>query len=146
MKKLSYGINDIPRVASMLTERMSHDHKNMLALVGDIGAGKTTLVKKLLSLQGVDEHEVISPTFNYVHIYRVQGKNIYHFDLYRLASAEEFNQMGFNEYLEDENAFIIIEWPQIIAPLLIGKALQVEIDYAHDTGRELTIQTIGDHG
>lgn len=145
MKKLSYGINDIPRVASMLAERMSQDHKNMLALVGDIGAGKTTLVKKLLSLQGVDENEVISPTFNYVHIYRVQGKNIYHFDLYRLASAEEFNQMGFNEYLEDENAFIIIEWPQIIAPLLIGKALQVEIDYAHDTVRELTIKAIEGH-
>jgi len=94
------------------------DHKNIFTLYGPMGAGKTTLIKEILRQFGVTQ-TVISPTFGYVNTYHGNNNQIfYHFDLYRLGSVNEFIEAGFDEYFAQPNAFVIIEWPELIESLL----------------------------
>src|SRR5258705_3015439 len=91
----------------------------IFALMGTLGAGKTTLIKSLLSNYGICSSEVTSPTFTYCNLYNdASGKRYYHFDLYRIQSIEAFCDMGFHEYLYDRDALVFVEWPDIIVPLL----------------------------
>ena len=79
-----------------------------LLLKGEMGAGKTTLAKEIIHrLTGVDKEEITSPTFSYVHEY----EHVYHFDLYRLPTPQEFEARGFEEYFTP-HAVCIIEWPE----------------------------------
>ena len=92
--------------------------KRIFTLTGPLGAGKTTLTKEFLRQCGITK-TVTSPTFSYVNTYtNVQGCTFYHFDLYRLGSVDDFITMGFDEYLNQPNSFCLIEWPEVIAPLL----------------------------
>lgn len=94
-------------------------NKNIFALYGPMGAGKTTLVKEFLQQSGVTQ-TVVSPTFGYVNTYYGSDNRIfYHFDLYRLSSIDEFIGAGFDEYFSQKNSFVIIEWPELIESLLI---------------------------
>lgn len=92
--------------------------KRIFALYGPMGAGKTTLVKEFLRQCGVTQ-TVVSPTFGYVNTYYGIYQNIfYHFDLYRLSSIDEFINAGFDELFFLKNSFHLIEWPELIEPLL----------------------------
>jgi tRNA threonylcarbamoyladenosine biosynthesis protein TsaE len=82
---------------------------DVVFLIGDLGAGKTTFVKGIASYFGIDEHVVSSPTFTYLQMY----DHLAHFDLYRLGNKEQFYSMGFDEYFSPP--FIaLIEWPGLI--------------------------------
>ncbi|KKP26575.1 MAG: YjeE family ATPase [candidate division TM6 bacterium GW2011_GWE2_31_21] len=102
--------------------------------IGNLGAGKTTFISRLIDKCGIKEI-VSSPTFNYVNIYQnSSGDVFYHFDLYRLDSLNSFLDMGFDEYLLQENSYCFIEWPEVIFALLKEKALienicTVKFDY-----------------
>lgn len=81
---------------------------DVLALVGDIGAGKTTFTQSLFRHLGV-ETKVSSPTFNIVLLYQSPDFKLYHADLYRIDSEEELENIGFDEALTDE-AVVVVEW------------------------------------
>lgn len=104
---------------------------------GDLGAGKTTLIKSLCRTLGCQD-EVTSPTFSLVNEYRdSNGNPVYHIDLYRLNTIEEALQMGIQEYL-DSGHRCLIEWPEIIAPLLRQiPVLQTEISVLPDGTRRI---------
>lgn len=103
-------------VVAVLQERLAPN--SIIALTGPLGAGKTSLVKELLAQRGVRE-AVTSPTFSYVNTYvDGDGRTIHHFDLYRLSSTDDFCEAGFEEYLDDPAALVVIEWPAVIADLL----------------------------
>lgn len=89
---------------------------DVLAFYGDVGAGKTTLIKSIVSTFGYPKSEVTSPTFTYLNIYNA-NLPIYHFDLYRFENEEEFLQKGFDEYFE-ANGLCLIEWAEKIPSLL----------------------------
>lgn len=112
----------------------------IFTFTGPLGAGKTTLVKKLLERSGV--HELVtSPTFTYFITYHhSKGQTFHHFDLYRIKSLEEFKAVGFDEYLYQPNSWCFIEWPEIIMPLLIHNVCHVNIDYLSDFERQLTYE------
>lgn len=102
---------------------------------GTLGAGKTTLVQEMLTQLGV-QGPIQSPTYTYVSVYSLaDGRTVYHFDLYRLSSYQEFIQAGFDEYLYDEQALCFIEWPEILEKALPADTVQVRLQYAPDEKR-----------
>lgn len=108
----------------------------VIAFFGDLGSGKTTFLKGLISAStGCSPHEISSPTFTYLQIY--EGKfPIYHFDLYRLSSPEQFVGAGFSEYLKGEGV-CCIEWAEKIN--LPENAIRITIDYEGPHTRVITI-------
>ena len=115
---------------------------DILCLYGDLGAGKTTLVKGLAKGFGIKK-EIVSPTFAILNVYdiRVQeqktAKKIAHFDLYRLKNAEEFLDMGGMDYLGAPNTICVIEWPEKIEGILKNKkCVNIRIEHKNN-GREI---------
>jgi tRNA threonylcarbamoyladenosine biosynthesis protein TsaE len=105
--------------------------KSILLFDGPMGVGKTTIIKEILRQSGVME-TVSSPTFSYVNNYKSNNHtNFYHFDLYRISGLDEFLAAGFDEYLTQPNAFIFIEWPDIISPLLNKNSLKSKVQILH---------------
>ena len=113
----------------------------VIALHGDLGAGKTTFVRGIAAANKADTEEVCSPTFTYLNIY-LGNIAIYHFDLYRIPNEEEFISAGFDEYLT-AGGICCIEWPEKIACFLKEQAVfslhHVYIAYVKEGLREIAI-------
>jgi tRNA threonylcarbamoyladenosine biosynthesis protein TsaE len=108
----------------------------LITLDGDLGAGKTTLVRGLVKALG-HRGAVKSPTYTLIEPYRVGGKKIYHLDLYRLGDPEELEYIGLRD-LSAEHALILVEWPQRGAGWLPPADLRIEI-VVRDPGRRVTL-------
>ncbi|MBS0615114.1 MAG: tRNA (adenosine(37)-N6)-threonylcarbamoyltransferase complex ATPase subunit type 1 TsaE [Verrucomicrobia bacterium] len=111
-------------------------HGSVVALFGDLGAGKTTFVKGFV--QGASSHtvnDVTSPTFTYLQIY----PPVYHFDLYRLRSESDFLGMGFDEYFSPDN-ICCIEWSEKIPSLLPQHTIRVHLTHAGEDKRLIEIE------
>ncbi len=111
----TYTLQDLEEVASWLIEKSAG--KNLWLFTGEMGAGKTTLIKKIVEMLGF-EVESNSPTFSIVNEYENEDNTIYHIDLFRLNSIEEAMEIGIETYLYSEH-LCLIEWPQLILPLLV---------------------------
>jgi len=107
---------------------------------GDMGAGKTTLIKSLCECLGTAE-PVTSPTFSIVNEYIGTKNKIYHFDFYRLKNQTEALDMGYEEYFYSD-AYCFIEWPEKIPDLLPGHYNRVTINVQADNSRQVTIEQI----
>jgi tRNA threonylcarbamoyladenosine biosynthesis protein TsaE len=130
-----YGLAEIESAARFVEEQLKG--RTVLCLHGEPGSGKTTLVKALCRLRGVEDN-TSSPTFALVNEYREpNGSVIYHIDAYRLRSAEEAFDIGAEEYLRSGHT-VIIEWPEVMEDLLPENALHIHIRPSGDL-REMAI-------
>ena len=112
--------------------------KYRVFLLGDLGAGKTTLVRGLLRAAGYDG-TVKSPTYNLLESYRIGEREVLHFDLYRLKDPEELELIGMNDYLS-QTALCLIEWPQMGEGYLPAADLTIALQSRGD-GRIAALQT-----
>ena len=134
--EMSWDIKS-PRELEPLAGQLLSSGAKILLLEGELGAGKTTLVKALcIALDSKDE--VTSPTFGLVNEYRAgNGNPIYHIDLYRLNTIEEAIQIGVEEYLFS-GTWCFIEWPELIGPLLANfKTLTISMVTLADGTRRI---------
>ncbi len=119
------SLNDLPKVASDIIAFA--EGENIWVLLGEMGAGKTTLTKAIGDQLGILD-TVQSPTFSIVNEYLTQnGETVYHFDFYRIEEPEEAMAIGVEEYFYSGN-LCIVEWPQRIGGLIPEKFLKVEIE------------------
>lgn len=114
--EITYCLDEVDDVAKKLIEAV--DSKTIL-LYGEMGVGKTTLVKSIAKALG-SRDAISSPTFSIVNEYEIENGLLYHFDLYRINDIEETYNFGIEDYLYSEN-WILIEWPELIKPLLNDK-------------------------
>jgi tRNA threonylcarbamoyladenosine biosynthesis protein TsaE len=106
-------------------------------LVGDLGAGKTTLTRYWLQALG-HQGNVKSPTYTLIEPYQL-AHPIYHFDLYRLDDPYELELMGMRDYLEDPAALLLIEWPQKGQPIIPLADWHIQLTTCADQSRQLRI-------
>ncbi|MAQ75960.1 MAG: tRNA (adenosine(37)-N6)-threonylcarbamoyltransferase complex ATPase subunit type 1 TsaE [Aquimarina sp.] len=132
--ELKYSLTDLAQAAKFVIEQ---SNTKTLLFYGNMGAGKTTLIKEICKQLGVNDR-VSSPTFSIVNEYEAENDIIYHFDLYRMEDEEEAYQVGFEEYI-DSGHWIFIEWPERLEKLLPQKANKVVINILNQDNRVLEI-------
>lgn len=121
-----------------------------IALYGDLGAGKTTFVQGFARGLGVpEEYYITSPTYNIINEYPVscsdngdglskESFTLYHIDLYRIASQDELEYIGFDDISSSDNSVIIIEWPDIIDENIIKFDIMIQINTDKHFGRQIS--------
>ena len=129
---LTYELSEIDRIAVQL---LSEVKGKTLLFYGEMGAGKTTLIKALVKALG-SEDTVSSPTFSLVNEYHSDQGRIFHFDFYRIEDETEALDMGIEDYL-DSDSWKLIEWPQKIENLLESDMQKVEVFIENNKSRKL---------
>lgn len=109
---------------------------DVVALYGDLGAGKTQFVKGLCGALGIPEAEVNSPTFTIVMEHPDGTLPVYHIDAYRIEHPAELAEMGFDAYLEGEGV-ALIEWPERVEALLPARTLRLRLTHQGPTQRRI---------
>ncbi len=126
--------------------KLSHlivNHSVIIYLYGELGAGKTTLVRGILRGLG-NEETVKSPTYSIVETYDLEKNTIFHFDLYRVSEAEELEFIGIHDYFAQSGIFLI-EWPEHGTGLIPPPDLTGYLHF-EDQGRKITLQANSEQG
>ena len=113
--------------------------KRVVAMSGEMGAGKTTFIQALCRALGVSQ-TVNSPTFALINEYFTAGKeSIFHFDLYRIETSEELLDIGYEDYFYS-GAWCFIEWPEKAPELIPEEAIKVKINALDDESRQIRFE------
>lgn len=139
MKKI-LSFEKIDRLAKVIAKYSKNG--DVIALIGDLGTGKTTFTKTFAKELGINQ-PIKSPTFNYVLEYFDGRLPLYHFDVYRLESSEEIYEIGYEDYLQKDGV-VLIEWANIIEDELPKKYLKIELRHYDENSRVVVISYIGD--
>lgn len=131
------SLHHITAIAAQIFE-LAHQ-KKIWAFYGDLGAGKTTLIKAICAAAGVTD-EVSSPTFSLVNQYQTKSGNaVFHFDFYRIKNLEEAYDIGYEEYFDSGN-LCLIEWPEKIEPLLATEdVLHISLTKTNENTRDIEV-------
>ena len=115
--------------------------KDCIFLIGEIGVGKTTFTRNFINYlqkrEGIQETEVLSPTFNLLYEYDIKNLKVMHYDLYRIKNSKELVQLGI--FKGDLSSIKIIEWPELVETNLVNK-LELHFKYSNkENERELSL-------
>lgn len=131
----NYTLKEVASTASWVLENAAH--KSIL-LYGEIGVGKTTLIKEIVKLLGSSD-QVSSPTFSIVNQYEAKKFFIYHFDFYRIEYEVEVHDIGFEDYFLHKDDWQLMEWPELILNLLPENATTLKITLTEDEVRKIEL-------
>jgi tRNA threonylcarbamoyladenosine biosynthesis protein TsaE len=109
-------------------------------LSGDLGTGKTTLVKEVLNYLGI-ENFINSPTFTLIEPYEINDLKIFHIDLYRVEKITELSAIGLEEYLQEANSINFIEWPERGSGFLKDPDIAISLYHQGETTRKCKVET-----
>ena len=111
----------------------------LVLLRGDLGAGKTTLVKGIAAaFQAADEEDVTSPTFTLIHEYRGPKANLYHIDLYRIDTTRELDTLALDD-LRSELSILLIEWGEKFPRFVRERDIEISLEREGENGRRIRI-------
>ena len=131
----SYTLKELPEIAKII---ISEVRNKTLLFYGQMGVGKTTLIKEITTHLGSDDL-ASSPTFSLVNEYHSrQGEKIYHFDFYRIENENEALDIGIEDYFYDDT-WCLIEWPDKVKNLLPLNAVEIHLSINDDDTRSMTI-------
>ena len=134
------NFSEIDTLAKKIANYASEN--TVIALIGDLGTGKTTFTKTFAREFGVKEN-LKSPTFNYVLEYLTGRLPLYHFDVYRLCNSEEIYEIGYEDYINN-GGVALIEWADIILDDLPKEYIRIDFSYStKDDERKVNIKYIG---
>jgi tRNA threonylcarbamoyladenosine biosynthesis protein TsaE len=129
------------KLAKEIVSRNTGDKTVVIALEGELGAGKTTFVKAFAKALGVKE-KLTSPTFVLMRHYKLETVNyklLIHIDAYRINSGEELKHLGIEEFIADPKYIILIEWAERVADILPEEHITIHIDHISENERKFTI-------
>jgi len=134
----SLSVDQTLTLARTLAARLLSN--DVLALHGDLGAGKTQFVRGLVAGLGGNPRQVSSPTFVLLHVYDSPAMRlpVYHLDAYRVTGSADFESIGFPELLA-QNAVVVVEWPQRVADLLPPTTIHVRLTPTGPAARRIDI-------
>lgn len=136
MKCLIADLRELDSFAKNLLKSMPKG--GIIALTGELGAGKTAFVKKFLRNAGI-KRNIASPTFTLIVPYKSKNRLFYHMDLYRIKGYKEFNTMGVRENWNTPNTFFLIEWADKIKRILPKNAVQINFK-VKGSGRKVAVR------
>ena len=134
--EINYKLTELNKACDFILNNVKNE---IILISGDVGAGKTTLIKEYCKLIGVNE-VVNSPTYTLINEYLSKNGNVVHMDLYRVKNINEINELGLFDYFE--NNLVIIEWPEIILKILDLNHSILKITYLNKNERKLSIKNI----
>ncbi|MDC0080272.1 tRNA (adenosine(37)-N6)-threonylcarbamoyltransferase complex ATPase subunit type 1 TsaE [Flavobacteriaceae bacterium] len=134
--ELIYKLSEIEKASNFVLKNVNRD---IILIIGEVGTGKTTLIKEYCKLIGVEEI-VNSPTYTLINEYQNKSSKIVHMDLYRVEDINEVNELGLFEYF-DKN-IVIIEWPEIILKMIDIKYSLINITFINEKERKLSIKNL----
>lgn len=134
----SEQLSDNTSIAKSILE--SCKDVRIFAFYGEMGAGKTTLIKSFCEVLGVNDR-VNSPTFSLVHTYEGSKARIFHFDFYRIKTSDEAYEMGVDEYFASGD-YCFVEWPQRVKDLLPTEIASIRIEIDHSLNRIVTLTSV----
>ena len=137
MKKIKIdSLSDLPEVAQAVIDSL--DGRSVVLFRAGMGAGKTTLISRIVALLGAED-TVTSPTFALVNQYEGTQHRIYHFDFYRIERVEEVFDFGYEEYFYSGD-LCLVEWPEKIEALIPDDAMVVSIEVGDNDERIFEIE------
>ena len=134
--EITYKLSELNKACDFILNNVKNE---IILISGDVGAGKTTLIKEYCKLIGVNE-VVNSPTYTLINEYLSKNGNVVHMDLYRVKNINEINELDLFDYFE--NNLVIIEWPEIILKILDLNHSILKITYLNENERKLSIKNI----
>ena len=130
---------DIGKKISNFITKKNNSYPYLIFLIGELGAGKTTLCKGIL--RGLGHKGVVkSPTYNIVETYEISGFLIFHFDFYQISYPKELSNIGIQEYLDTNNGVSIIEWPEKMISFLPDPDLEIILNHSENNEEERTLE------
>jgi len=135
MEIIVKNLAELPNAAQKIS-KYAGDRKIWL-FSGEIGAGKTTLIQRICQFYGITE-KVTSPTYSLINQYKLEQGILYHLDLYRLNSLDEAIDIGIEDLLYGDSR-CLIEWPDLITPLLPEEVLKIKLEIVEDSKRKIIL-------